>query len=206
MEKTKKLGKKLAAYSLAAGAVGLAGTATTQATPMFYDNGGAGWFDARAHFGGTTGGYDMILFKLDGTVLVDDAAIELLEPSHHLFADSLADLLAAFDNVPDHQQDESAGPKTAEMSVPLNQRHIGAGAFRCQCRDDAGRPAPNHQHICLVQQGQLPLRLDHLAVDDRRGRVIRTFDSDSLGCVGSTRRIRPNRCWRDRAAKPRGQT
>ena len=81
MEKTKKLGKKLAAYSLAAGAVGLAGTATTQATPMFYDNGGAGWFDARAHFGGTTGGYDMILFKLDGTVLVDDAAIDPTLPN-----------------------------------------------------------------------------------------------------------------------------
>ena len=76
--KKSSLGCKLAAYSLAAGAAGLASTA--QATVFWTDNGGAGWFDARAHFGGTTGGYDMILFALDGTVLVDDAAIDPVLP------------------------------------------------------------------------------------------------------------------------------
>jgi hypothetical protein len=76
MRDTKKsLGCKLAAYSLAAGAAGLAGSAT--ASPVLFDNGGSGWFDARPHLGG--GGYatyDQILFQLDGTVLVDDANID----------------------------------------------------------------------------------------------------------------------------------
>ena len=76
--KKSSLGCKLAAYSLAAGAAGLAGSAN--AGVVFNNNGGAGWFDARAHFGGTTGGYDMILFALDGTVLVDDAAIDPVLP------------------------------------------------------------------------------------------------------------------------------
>ena len=76
MRETKKssLGCKLAAYSLAAGVAGLAGSAN--AAPVMFTNGGAGWMDSRPHFGGTTGGFDMILFTLDGTVLVDDAQID----------------------------------------------------------------------------------------------------------------------------------
>ena len=75
MRETKKsLGCKLAAYSLAAGVAGAAGTAT--AAPVVFDNGGAGGFDSRPHFGGQSGGFDMILFQLDGTVLVDDANID----------------------------------------------------------------------------------------------------------------------------------
>jgi hypothetical protein len=73
MKETKKsLGCKLAAYSLAAGVAGLAGSASGSA--VLYDNGGSGWFDARPHLAG--GVYDMILFELDGTVLVDDAQID----------------------------------------------------------------------------------------------------------------------------------
>ena len=69
------LGRKLAAYTLAAGAAGLAGQAG--ATVVVYDNGGAGWFDARPHFGSTGyGTWDQILFSLDGTVLLDDAGID----------------------------------------------------------------------------------------------------------------------------------
>ena len=71
---------RLAAYSLAAGVS--AGVATgANAAMLHYNNSGAGWFDARPHFGGTTGGYDMILFKLDGTVLVDDAQIDPTLPN-----------------------------------------------------------------------------------------------------------------------------
>jgi hypothetical protein len=63
----KNLGKKFAAYSLAAGAaagaVNLASSAN--AAMMVYNNGGAGWYDA--------GGYsqDLISFKMDGTVVVN---------------------------------------------------------------------------------------------------------------------------------------
>jgi len=83
MRETKKnLGGKLAAYSLAAGVAGLAGSATpADAAIMHFDNGGAGWFSARPHFGGQSGGFDMILFKLDGTVLVGDAAIDPTLPN-----------------------------------------------------------------------------------------------------------------------------
>ena len=71
------LRRRLSAYSLAAGAAALTGAAADlPAYVAYYDNYGAGWFDSRAHFGGTAGGYDMILFALDGTVLVDDAQID----------------------------------------------------------------------------------------------------------------------------------
>jgi hypothetical protein len=44
---------------------------------VVFDNGGAGWFDARPHFGSTGyGTWDQILFTLDGTVLVDDTEID----------------------------------------------------------------------------------------------------------------------------------
>ena len=79
-ERRKKLSGRLAAYSLAAG-VAAAGGQTIQAVNVVYNNGGAGWFSARPHFGGQTGGYDMILFKLDGTVLVGDAAIDPTLPN-----------------------------------------------------------------------------------------------------------------------------
>jgi hypothetical protein len=66
----KKLGSKLAAYSLAAGA---AVGAASQADAAISHYVGP-WFDSCPHFG--AGFYDMILLKLDGTVLVDDAAID----------------------------------------------------------------------------------------------------------------------------------
>ena len=72
-----RLKRRLSAYSLAAGAAIAAGGGTELSAGMaIYDNGGLGWFDSRPHFGGTPGGYDMILFTLDGTVLVDDAQID----------------------------------------------------------------------------------------------------------------------------------
>ncbi|MHC4984722.1 MAG: PEP-CTERM sorting domain-containing protein [Planctomycetota bacterium] len=71
--------RKLGAYALAAGAA--AGLATTSKGVMFdptvnYFEGP--WFDSCPHFG--EGYYDMILLKLDGTVLVDDAAIDAGAP------------------------------------------------------------------------------------------------------------------------------
>ena len=76
----KKFSKRLSAYSLVAGAT-VVGVQGVKAGQLIYDNGGAGWFDARESFGGTTGGYDMILFKLDGTVLVDDPQIDPTLPN-----------------------------------------------------------------------------------------------------------------------------
>ncbi len=78
--KRASVARRLAAYSLAAGVSAGAATGADGAM-LHYDNGGAGWFDARPHFGGTTGGYDMILFKMDGTVLVDDAQIDPTLPN-----------------------------------------------------------------------------------------------------------------------------
>ena len=76
-----KLGKRLAAYSLAAGATSV-GVQGVSAGGLVYDNGGAGWFDDRPHMGGGDyGTWDMILFKLDGTVLVDDAQIDPTLPN-----------------------------------------------------------------------------------------------------------------------------
>ena len=80
IEQRSKIGTRLAAYSLAAGVAATAGQ-TVNAGVVHYSNGGAGWFAARPHFGGQTGGYDMILFKLDGTVLVGDAAIDPTLPN-----------------------------------------------------------------------------------------------------------------------------
>ncbi|MHC4985487.1 MAG: PEP-CTERM sorting domain-containing protein [Planctomycetota bacterium] len=70
-----KLGSKLAAYSLAAGA---AVGAATQADAAISHYVGP-WFDSCPHF--AVGYYDMILLKLDGTVLVDDAAIDPTMPN-----------------------------------------------------------------------------------------------------------------------------
>ena len=69
-----KLSKRLAAYSLAAGATAVA-VQGVNAGQVIYDNGGAGWFDSRPEFPEDGSVHDMILFKLDGTVLVGDAAI-----------------------------------------------------------------------------------------------------------------------------------
>jgi len=80
IEQRKKLSTRLAAYSLAAGVAAVSGQ-VVNAGSLVYNNGGAGWFAARPHFGGQTGGYDMILFKLDGTVLVGDAAIDPTLPN-----------------------------------------------------------------------------------------------------------------------------
>ena len=69
------LRRKLAAYSLAAGAAGFAGS--VNAGLLHYDNGYAGWFDDRPPFGAEGHAtYDQIVFGLDGTVLVDDAEID----------------------------------------------------------------------------------------------------------------------------------
>lgn len=76
-----KLARRLSAYSLAAGAAVVGTAIDMNAGIVGYNNGGAGWFDSRAHFGGTTGGYDMILFQLDGTVLVDDSQIDPALPA-----------------------------------------------------------------------------------------------------------------------------
>ena len=68
------IGHRLAAYSLAAGvAAGL--TASARGFTRVFDG---PWFDSCPHFGG--GFYDMILLKLDGTVLVDDANIDPAAP------------------------------------------------------------------------------------------------------------------------------
>ena len=69
MEKEKKrsIAGKLAAYSLAAGAAALASQAvTTDAAMVSYDNGGAGWFDQDSDWN-----QDHLLFKMDGTVMVN---------------------------------------------------------------------------------------------------------------------------------------
>lgn len=76
----KKLGSKLAAYSLAAGAaVGLAGTAKgalVDASVAVFEG---PWFDGCPEF--AYGFYDLILLKLDGSVLVDDANIDPTLPT-----------------------------------------------------------------------------------------------------------------------------
>ena len=73
MKSNGSLGKRLAAYSMAAGAAaGLA--STTKAAFVHYDNGGTPWFDSCPHFG--YGYYDMVLLQMDGTVLVDDSQID----------------------------------------------------------------------------------------------------------------------------------
>ncbi len=77
----RNLKRCLSAYALAAGAA-VAGVGTSaSAYVAYYDNGGSGWFDNRPHFGGAPGGVDMILFKLDGTVLVDDVEIDPALPA-----------------------------------------------------------------------------------------------------------------------------
>ena len=65
---------KLSAYGLAAGAV--VGAASQADAAIAHYTGP--WFDSCPHFG--TGYYDMILLKLDGTVLVGDAAIDAAGP------------------------------------------------------------------------------------------------------------------------------
>ncbi len=73
-----RLKQKLAAFSLAAGVLAGSGTALgdalTDPTVAYYKHGGGGWFDSCPHF--ASGEYDLILFKLDGTVLVDDTEID----------------------------------------------------------------------------------------------------------------------------------
>ncbi len=65
----KSLARRLAAYSLAGGAVALASQATPAAAAMTkYDNGGAGWEDATSDWQ-----QDSIAFKMDGTVYVNTA-------------------------------------------------------------------------------------------------------------------------------------
>jgi hypothetical protein len=76
------LTRRLSAYSFAAGTA-LAGSLAVElpARQVVFDNGGAGWFDARPHFGSTGyGTWDQILFTLDGTVLVDDTEIDPAMP------------------------------------------------------------------------------------------------------------------------------
>ena len=69
----KRLTQRLAAYSCAAGAaLGLAGSA--EARVQVYDNGGLGWYDDAYAIGGPYG--EMILFQVDGTVVVDQPAID----------------------------------------------------------------------------------------------------------------------------------
>ena len=72
------LGRRLSAYSLAAGAAVAASAVTDlSARVVVYDNGGAGWYDDAPYSLNTPGpDYDLILFKLDGTVLVDDSEID----------------------------------------------------------------------------------------------------------------------------------
>ena len=62
--------KKLSAYGLAAGAVVGGATQAHAVITQYFGP----WFDSCPEFG--AGYYDMILLKLDGTVLVDDAAID----------------------------------------------------------------------------------------------------------------------------------
>lgn len=66
----KKLGSKLAAYSLAAGAAVGAATQAEAAVSHYVGP----WFDSCPHW--SYGYYDLILLKLDGTVLVDDSQID----------------------------------------------------------------------------------------------------------------------------------
>jgi hypothetical protein len=65
--------KRLGAYALAAGAAAVAANATTsEAVLIRYDNGGAGWYDS------TDDLYqDMIMFKMDGTVVLNTAGTGL---------------------------------------------------------------------------------------------------------------------------------
>ncbi len=67
----KSLARKLAAYSLAGGAVALASQAVPAAADVItYDNGGAGWYDATSDWE-----QDILSFKMDGTVVVNDTDI-----------------------------------------------------------------------------------------------------------------------------------
>ena len=68
----KRLTQRLAAYSCAAGAaLGLVGSA--EARVQVYDNGGLGWYD-NVYGGGY--GTELILFQVDGTVVVDEPNID----------------------------------------------------------------------------------------------------------------------------------
>ena len=93
--------------------------------------------------------------RIDARPAVDDRAVELVEPPHHLFADALADLLAALDDVPGDDEHESAGPQAAEVAVTLDERHVGPGPFRGDRGGDARRAGAEHQHVGLVQDGKL---------------------------------------------------
>ena len=71
------LGRKFAAYSLAAGTAALGSAAVSHARVQVYDNGGAGWFDSSPHMvGAHFEEWDLIMFNMDGTVLVDDSEID----------------------------------------------------------------------------------------------------------------------------------
>ena len=79
----RSVARKLSVYLLAAGLAGFTGASTTtQATMLVYNNGGVGWSDGRPNEGsGGNATYDQILFKMDGTVLVDDVQIDPTLPN-----------------------------------------------------------------------------------------------------------------------------
>ena len=98
---------------------------------------------------------------------IDDGALHAIQATHHFFADSLADLLASFHDVADHQQHQAAGPQAAKVPVPFDDRDVDTGPLRGNGRTNAGRPAADHQHVRCVQHGQFAHWLQHAPVLDR---------------------------------------
>ena len=76
--------------------------------------------------------------------------------AEHLFANALADLLSAFDDVTDDDENQAAGPQAAQVPVTLDERHLGTGPPGRDGRRDAGRPAAYDQHVGLVEDRQCP--------------------------------------------------
>jgi hypothetical protein len=84
--------------------------------------------------------------------------------------DAQTHLLAALDDVPQHDQHQPARPQAAEMAVAFHDGHLGAGPFGRDGRDHAGRPAAHDEHVGLMEHGQFAARLDDFAVDQSRAR------------------------------------
>ena len=84
----------------------------------------------------------------DARPAIDNRTFQAIQAAHHLFANSLADLLTPFHDMADHQQHQAAGPQSAKVPIPLDDCHLRTSPPGSNRGTNAGRPAPDDQHVC----------------------------------------------------------
>ena len=94
--------------------------------------------------------------RIDAGAAIDDRAVELVQAPQQFFANSLADLFAAPDDMAGDQEHQPAGPQAAEMAVAFDEGHIGSRPFRGNRSGNPCRAGPQHENIGRVQNGEFP--------------------------------------------------